>query len=255
MFNRLFLIVAAGFCASTSHATHSLAPLIYDENGCSRPLVVSKSYNYACMNAFQDDLFAALNCQIDYVEPILPARKLLMLAEGKIDLISGLSETPERQINYRFSDPIFQEEFSILGHPSTADQPVYELCDTAMQSFNLVANLELFISHEVSEMYDTKTCYQSLQPFPYSGEQLLSMIKAKRADIVLMQTSIFEKIAKEKGAQWAQDIVKHPAIIIGAQNHIALSKHSTPANLVEAVDEMLDEQWVSLFEQCIAPDH
>ncbi|WP_233078688.1 hypothetical protein [Rheinheimera soli] len=160
----------------------------------------------SCMDQWQTEFFNELGCPLEFLNynPQTTQRET-MLQQQKIELLAGLTQSPQR--NYKFSAAFAEHQFQLYRlHTAVQWQNIRDWCDDTMRQAIIIIPAQGYIGEEIEILRTNKECSKMLLPAPVGQALALTMLKKNRADLLLSSDLWLRRMPAEQ----ADDYVALP---------------------------------------------
>lgn len=188
----------------------SLLPMLVvadESTSCPNPLRTYHSYDrsgqtLSCLDKWQTNFFNELGCPLQFLNgnPLTSQREK-MLRKQQIELLVGLSQSPQR--SYQFSQPFAQHKYQFYRRSD--DQRWNQLadwCDATMRQANIIMPQQGYLGEDIELLRADKNCSLSLLPAPPGYALALEMLEKRRADLVLSSDLWLARMPKEQAERY-----------------------------------------------------
>ncbi|MDN3637501.1 transporter substrate-binding domain-containing protein [Simiduia curdlanivorans] len=164
-----------------------LSPLSAQANQCPAQLNSIPLQNFACADQWLTELFQELNCPITFLPmKVSMSRRMRLLLDGQVQVLLGLSRTPEREQQFQFSVPIATHKLNLYGlKGSTVSSSIKQWCDVTMRSAKLILPPRGHFGPKVEALKQGDQCAAQLIYAPLGTEQASKMLIAGRGDLII----------------------------------------------------------------------
>jgi len=190
-----------------------------------------------------DAVLSKLGCQSKYVEAPW-ARALLMLEQGKVDIVSGAFKTPEREKFAYFSKvPSDSNNLLFLRAADKETWRLEKLTELTTSSFKLGAQIDVHYGPDYETLIASPEFKDNLV-FQSNRKSLWKMLSLGRIDGLIADEITGKLEIKELGLK--QDIYMTDIIVSTEPAFIMFSKHSPSINADFL--ERFDKAYLELVE-------
>lgn len=156
----------------------------------------------ACLDEWQKSFFNELGCPIDFLNgnPTTVIREA-QLREGKIELITGLSQSITRR--YQFSIPFAEHKMMLFRRVAdTKWDNIKEWCDSTMKQASIIVPGSGYFGKDIELLHVNPQCVKELIPSPLGHGERLNMLDKQRADLILMSDKWWNNMPVERKKQY-----------------------------------------------------
>lgn len=155
---------------------------------CPTPLRTIAQPNRACMNNWLASLFGELGCPVDFEhEGATWPRRIQLLYDDQVELLFGLSDTPDRRELVQFTQPLVRNRTLIMapiGQPRWRE--LRQWCDATMRQARILVPGRGYFGHRLESLRNGDQCASSVTLTALGNDQSMKMLQAGRADLAVV---------------------------------------------------------------------
>ncbi|BFM13196.1 hypothetical protein R50072_33490 [Simiduia litorea] len=213
-----------------------LSPLNAYANQCPTPLKSLPMQNFPCADQWLTELFQEVSCPITFL-PIKAnmSRRMRLLLDGQVQVLLGLSRTPEREKQFQFSEPIATHRLILYGNKgSTVSKNIKQWCDTTMRSAKLILPPRGHFGPKVDALVNGDQCAGQLIYAPLGAQQASKMLIAGRGDLIIASENWLASQTQE-----LQNAIEKIDILVWEEN-TELAFNGLDQSFIERVNHVIE---------------
>jgi len=168
----------------------SFSTLVSGSEGCPNPLRTYHFYDrsgqsLSCMDQWQTEFFEELGCPLQFLKyNPQTTQKESMLQQQSIELLAGLSQSPQR--SYKFSAAFAEHQFQFYRLKNASRwQNIKDWCDDLMSQATMIIPEQGYMGEEIEALRNNKACNTMILSSPPGHALALEMLEKNRADLLL----------------------------------------------------------------------
>lgn len=202
---------------------------------CPAPLRTIAQPNRACMNSWLASLFNDLGCPIDFEHAGTTwPRRIQLLFDGQVEVLFGLSDTPERRAFVQFSQPLVRNRTLLMapiGQPRWRE--LRQWCDSTMRQAHILVPGRGYFGQRLENLRNGDQCANNVTLTALGNDQSMKMLLAGRADLaVVTETWWVDNIDQLSDKFYLLDLVVW-------QEDLGIATHNLPPAFLARLDALI----------------